>query len=86
MFALLALCVAWIYLSGIGSYAACRWDYAKHNLVFSFLLKQKLPIETGFEEHDFILHYTFAYYITPVRLKQAFEALFAVPAWTLFCW
>ena len=72
---LLALCVAWIYLSGVGNYAACRWDYVKHNLVFSFLLQQKLPIETKFEGRDFIFHYSVAYYITPVRLKQLFEAL-----------
>jgi len=75
MLALLGLCVAWVYLSGIGGYAACRWDYAKHNLVFSFLLNQKLPIETNFEGRDFIFHYSLAYYITPVRVKQLFQVL-----------
>ena len=73
--ALLALCVGWISLSGIGSYAVCRWDYVKHNLVFSFLLQQKLPIETQLQGRDFIFHYSTAYYITPVRLKQALQTL-----------
>jgi hypothetical protein len=72
---LLALCVVWVYLSGIGSYTICRWDYVKHNLMFSYLLDQKLPIETSWEERRFILHYSLAYYITPVRLKEAFELL-----------
>lgn len=73
--ALLALCVGWISLSGIGGYAVCRWDYVKHNLVFSFLLQQKLPIETQLQGRDFIFHYSTAYYITPVRLKQALQTL-----------
>jgi hypothetical protein len=62
----LALCFAWIYVSGIGSYALCRWDFVKHNLLFSQLLEGKLPI----------IHYSFAYYITPVRFKEAVETLF----------
>jgi hypothetical protein len=72
---LLTLCVAWIYFSGIGSYAMCRWDYVKHNIMFSYLLDHKLPIETNWEGRRFILHYSLAYYITPVRLKEAFELL-----------
>src|ERR1700690_2246737 len=28
----------WIYCSGVGGYTVCRWDYLKHNLVFSSLL------------------------------------------------
>ena len=65
-----------IYLSGIGSHAVCRWDYVKHNLLFSYLLEQKLPIEVDFEGRNFIVHYNLAYYITPVRAKEALENLF----------
>jgi hypothetical protein len=72
---LLTLCVVWIYFSGIGSYAICRWDYVKHNIMFSYLLDHRLPIETDLEGRRFILHYSLAYYITPVRLKEAFELL-----------
>ena len=64
------LCVAWVYYSGIGSFAKCRWDYVKHNLIFSYLLDQKLPIHTTFSGKDFLVHYSFAYYISPVRLYQ----------------
>ena len=74
--AALALCFVWIYLSGIGSHAICRWDYVKHNLLFSYLLEQKLPIEVDFEGRNFIVHYNLAYYITPVRAKEALENLF----------
>ena len=70
-----ALCVAWVYYSGIGSFALCRWDYVKHNLIFSYLLDQKLPIYTSLSGQDFIFHYSFAYYITPVRLYQVAHAL-----------
>lgn len=45
------------------------------HLVFSFLLQQKLPIETQLQGRDFIFHYSTAYYITPVRLKQALQTL-----------
>jgi hypothetical protein len=72
---LLTLCVVWIYFSGIGSYAICRWDYVKHNIMFSYLLDHKLPIEINWEGRRFILHYSLAYYITPVRLKEAFARL-----------
>ena len=71
----LSLCVVWIYFSGIGSYAVCRWDYAKHNLLFTDLLAQYLPIETSFEGRRFILHYSFAFYIIPVRLQQGLASL-----------
>ena len=70
-----ALSVAWVYYSGIGSFAICRWDYVKHNLIFSYLLDQKLPIHIALSNQDFILHYSFAYYITPVRLYQVAHAL-----------
>ena len=72
---MLSLCVVWIYFSGIGSYAVCRWDYAKHNLVFANLLEHHLPIETEFEGRRFILHYSFAFYILPVRLQQWLQSL-----------
>jgi hypothetical protein len=55
---LLTLCVVWIYFSGIGSYAICRWDYVKHNIMFSYLLDHKLPIEINWEGRRFILHYS----------------------------
>jgi hypothetical protein len=74
-FASFALCVTWIYYSGIGSFAICRWDYVKHNLIFSYLLDQKLPIHTTVYGNDVIVHYGFAYYITPVRLYQVAHAL-----------
>ena len=80
-FAAFALCVAWVYYSGIGSFAICRWDYLKHNLIFSYLLDQKLPIYTSLSGKDFIVHYSFAYYIAPVRLYQVAHAL--IPAVTL---
>ena len=74
-FAAFPLCVAWVYYSGIGGFAICRWDYVKHNLIFSYLLDQKLPIYTSLAGKDFIVHYSFAYYITPVRLYQVADAL-----------
>ena len=76
-----ALGVAWVYYSGIGSFAICRWDYVKHNLMFSYLLDQKLPIHTSLAGRDFIVHYSFAFYITPVRLYQLADTL--VPGITL---
>ena len=73
--AALLLCVAWIYYSGIGGFALCRWDYVKHNLLFSHLLLDTLPIYTTNSTEPFILHYSFAYYITPVRLFQLITIL-----------
>ena len=70
-----ALSVAWVLHSGIGSFAICRWDYVKHNLIFSYLLDQRLPIFTSLAGQDFIVHYSFAYYISPVRLYQLAHAL-----------
>jgi hypothetical protein len=69
------LCVAWVYYSAIGGFALCRWDYVKHNLMFSYLLNQKLPIYTSLAGEEFIVHYSFAYYITPVRIYQLAHAL-----------
>ena len=69
--AALALCVGWVFFSGIGSYALCRWDYVKHNMLFSYLLEQKLPISILLDGTNHILHYSMAYYITPVRLYQS---------------
>ena len=80
-FAAFALCVAWVYYSGIGSFAFCRWDYVKHNLIFSYLLDQELPIHVTLSDQDFIVHYSFAYYITPVRLYQVTHAF--IPEVTL---
>ena len=67
------LCVAWIYLSGIGSFALCRWDYIKHNVLFSALIENYLPIVTQLKGKPYILHYSLAYYITPVRLTEFME-------------
>ena len=69
-----ALCVVWVYYSGIGGFALCRWDYVKHNLIFSYLLDERLPINTSLDGTEFIVHYSFAYYITPVRLYQMAHA------------
>ena len=63
----LALSFVWVFFSGIGSYALCRWDYVKHNMLFSYLLDQKLPISILLDGKNYILHYSMAYYITPVR-------------------
>ena len=71
VFAALTLCFAWVFFSGIGSFALCRWDYIKHNMLFSYLLEQKLPINVALEGKNFILHYSVAYYITPVRVYQS---------------
>ena len=65
------LCFAWVFFSGIGSFALCRWDYIKHNMLFSYLLEQKLPISVLLDGTNHILHYSVAYYITPVRLYQS---------------
>ena len=70
-----ALSVAWVFYSGIGSFAICRWDYVKHNLIFSYLLDARLPIYTSLAGKDFIVHYSFAYYISPVRLYQVAHTL-----------
>jgi hypothetical protein len=69
------VCAAWVAYSGIGSFAACRWDYVKHNLMFSYLLDQQLPIYTSLEGREVIVHYSFAYYITPVRIFEAVQHL-----------
>ena len=47
----------------------------KHNLIFSFLLDARLPIYTSLAGKDFIVHYSFAYYISPVRLYQVAHTL-----------
>ena len=73
--ATVALSVAWVFYSGIGSFAICRWDYVKHNLIFSYLLDTRLPIYTSLAGKDFIVHYSFAYYIFPVRLYQVAHTL-----------
>jgi hypothetical protein len=67
----LALSFVWVFFSGIGSYALCRWDYVKHNMLFSYLLDQRLPITILLDGTNHILHYSMAYYITPVRLYQS---------------
>lgn len=67
----IAGCIAWIAFSGIGSLAVCRWDYVKHNIIFSALLDQRLPITLN--DGSFILHYPFSYYISPVRLTQLLQ-------------
>ena len=66
----------WIYCSGIGGFTICRWDYLKHNLVFSSLLTGHLPIksDSGNPNATFI-HYYFAYYIIPVRIYQGLQIL-----------
>ena len=73
--ATLALSLAWVFYSGIGGFAICRWDYVKHNLIFSYLLDARLPIHTSLAGQDFIVHYSFAYYISPVRLYQVAHTL-----------
>jgi hypothetical protein len=70
-----ALCYAWIYLSGIGGYAFLHWDYVKHNLIFSALLEQHLPITDAMNGESYLLHYNFAYYVAPVRLYQLMVSL-----------
>jgi hypothetical protein len=71
----LALCFTWVYLSGIGNFALCRWDYIKHNILFSYLLEQRLPIYIQLDGREYILHYSLAYYITPVRFKYVLRYL-----------
>ena len=78
------LCIAWIYFSGIGGYALVPVGLHKHNLMFSYLLEQKLPIDTVLDGKKFILHYSLAYYLTPVRLTQALESCFLVQTSTSF--
>ena len=74
--AIFVLAAAWIYFSGIGSFTYCRYDYIKHNLVFTSLLSGHLPISAG--PGGDIVHYYFAYYIIPVRLFQMLQPVFGV--------
>ena len=67
LIACLVLCFVWVCLSGIGGFAYCRGDYIKHNFIFSQLLDGRLPILVPFKGRDVLIHYGFAYYITPVR-------------------
>jgi hypothetical protein len=64
--------LAWILPSGIGGLGACHWDYIKHNIVFSRLLAQHLPLALG---SGAPFHYYFAYYVLPVRLFQGLAVL-----------
>jgi hypothetical protein len=66
----------WIYCSGIGSFTFCRFDYVKHNFIFTSLLQSHLPItaDPG-DGRSAIVHYYFAYYIVPVRVYQALHTL-----------
>ena len=67
---------AWILLSGIGGFAACRWDYIKHNFIFSSLLQGNLPILIdGGAAGPVPLSYYFAYYIVPVRLLEGLRTI-----------
>jgi hypothetical protein len=62
-------------MSGIGRFAYCRWDHVKHNLVFSSLIDQHLPILLqDADRGEIILHYGFAFYILPVRLAALLES------------
>ncbi|SRR5579871_1782645 len=66
----------WIYCSGIGGFTICRWDYLKHNLVFSSLLTGHLPIKSDSgDANAAFIHYYFAYYIIPVRIYQGLQIL-----------
>jgi hypothetical protein len=73
----LIVCLVWIYFSGIGGFAFCRWDYVKHIFIFTELLEDRLPvvIDRSDDTPDFILHYPFSYYLLPVRLSQMAEAM-----------
>ena len=72
--AVLVLAAAWIYFSGIGSFTYCRYDYIKHNLIFTSLLGGHLPLSTG--PGGDIIHYYVAYYIIPVRLFEMLQPVF----------
>lgn len=70
---LLALLVlGWILASGMGGFAYCRYDYLKHWVMFQELYQQRLPalVTDPRDQSQQLLHYYFAYYITPVRLAQ----------------
>jgi hypothetical protein len=73
--AVFVLAATWIYFSGIGSFTYCRYDYIKHNLIFTSLLGGHLPISTGRGGGD-IVHFYFAYYIIPVRLFEMLQPIF----------
>ena len=79
LIAFLALCFVWVYLSGIGGFAYCREDYIKHNFIFSNLMQETLPVHVPFEGRHVLLHYGFAYYITPVRLTEFVKSSFDIP-------
>ena len=76
--ACLLLCLVWVYLSGIGGFAYCRSDYIKHNLIFSYLMEGRLPLKVPFKGREFLLHYAFAYYITPVRITELAQQIFNI--------
>jgi hypothetical protein len=75
--ATVAVGALWIYYSGVGSFAFCRVDYIKHNILFSNLIGNTLPIklESG-TNAEFILHYYFSYYVIPVRISDGLRTIF----------
>ena len=50
-------------------------DYIKHNLIFSHLIEGRLPIQVTLGGRDVLLHYGFAYYITPVRVTKLVQPI-----------
>ena len=81
----LLFCLIWVYLSGIGGFAHCRGDYIKHNLIFSYLIEGRLPIEVPFKGGGVLLHYGFAYYITPVRITEFVQPIMNIKLnWILY--
>jgi hypothetical protein len=82
----LALCFVWVYLSGIGGFSHCRWDYIKHNFIFSNLMGSRLPISVPYKGNEVWLHYGLAYYITPVRLTELLRHGFDITLnfWLIF--
>jgi hypothetical protein len=73
--AVFVLAGGWIYFSGIGSFTYCRFDYVKHNVIFTSLLASHLPIPAGSASGDMV-HYYFAYYIIPVRIFEILQPVF----------
>lgn len=72
-----ALGFAWLYYSGVGSFGLCRYDYIKHNFIFSNLMNSNLPIFFQYKSApDMILHYYFSYYILPVRIFDGITLFF----------